>query len=180
MPLSNSDLIVEDGTVVEDANAYITIAFADAYHELRGNSDWLNATEASKVAAIVQATDYTDTRWTFVGSKADEDQALQWPRDDAYDRDGIEQEDNVPTVVQQTVAEYALRALSAPLLPDPTIDEDNGKFITYKRERVGPLEEETRYSEARGRSSLRPYPAADRRMSASGLVITSNGRVIRG
>ena len=180
MPLSSNDLIVEDGTVVEDANAYATIAFVDAYHELRANVDWTNATVAGKVAAIVQATDYIDSRWRFVGTRADEDQTLEWPRDDATDANGYDQEDNVPLVVQQVMADYALRALSAPLMPDPTIDEENGKFITYKREKVGPLEEETRYSEYRGRVTIRPYPTADRRMLASGLVITSNGRVVRG
>jgi len=179
MPLSSSDLIVEDGTVVADANAYVTIAFVDSYHELRANVEWTNATKAKKVAAIVQATDYTDSRWRFVGTRADEDQTLEWPRDDATDANGNDQEDNVPLVVKQTVAEYALRAITAPLMPDPTVDEENGKFIIYKREKVGPLEEETRFSEYRGRSTLRPYPTADRRLAMSGLVLTGGGRVMR-
>jgi hypothetical protein len=177
MPLSSSDLIVEDGTVVADANAYITIAFADSYHELRGNVSWANADEPQKVAAIVQATDYIDSRWRFVGTRDDEDQTLEWPRAGACDKDGFEQEDNVPTIVKQTVAEYAMRALSASLLPDPEVDP-NGKYIIYKREKVGPLEEETRYSNTRSPSFLKPYPAADRRLTASGLVISAGGRVI--
>jgi len=177
MPLSNDDLIVEDGSVVEDANAYVTIAFVDAYHELRASAEWLNATVAQKVAAIVQATDYVDTRWSFVGSRADDEQVLEWPRLNAEDRNGFEQEDNVPLVVQQTVAEYALRALSGDLLPDPEPDE-NGKFITLKREKVGPLEEETRYSETVGKRYIKPYPKADRRLAQSGLVFTGGQRVI--
>lgn len=177
MPLSESDLIVEDGSVVADANSYVTLAFAASYHTLRANEAWGDAGEDERVAALIKATDYIDTRWRFVGSRTDEAQTLEWPRDDATDINGFDQEDNVPTVVQQTVAEYALRALTAPLLPDPTPDE-NGKYITLKREKVGPLEEETRFSDTKGVKTIQPYPAADRRLAASGLVITSNGRVI--
>lgn len=179
MPLTSSDLIVEDGTVVASANSYASIAFADSYHEFRANADWLNATDAQKVAALVAATSYVDMRWTFVGVRSDEDQELEWPRLDAVDRNGFEQEDNVPTVVKQVTAEYALRALDGSLMPDPSLD-DNGKFITYKREKVGPLEEETRFSESRGYRTLRPYPYADRLMSNSGLVVGAAGRVVRG
>jgi hypothetical protein len=177
MPLSSSDLIVEDGSVVADANAYVTLDFCDAYHLLRANDDWASAAEAEKVAAIINATDYVNARWAFVSTRSDEAQALEWPRDKVTDANGFDQADNVPLVVQQTTAEYALRALAGALLPDPAQD-DNGKFITLKREKVGPVEEETRYSELLGRSVLKPYPMADRRMSASGLVLSTGASVI--
>lgn len=177
MALTSANLIVETGAVVPSANTYVTLAFVDSYHTLRDNVAWAEAVEASKVAAIINATDYIDYRWRFIGSRSDEDQTLEWPRIGATDKDGFQQKDNVPVVVQQTVAEYALRALSAPLLPDPELDE-NGKYIVYKREKVGPLEEETRFSETVGRQLLSPYPTADRRLAASGLVLTAGGRVI--
>ena len=177
MALTEADLIVEDGTVVADANSYCSISFADSYHTLRANETWDGASEAEKVSALIKASDYLSSRWRFVGTRSDEDQTLEWPRDDAEDVNGFEQEDNVPEVVKQTVAEYAVRSLSNPLLPDPAVDE-NGKYITLKREKVGPLEEETRYSDTKGRTLIQPYPAADRRLAASGLVLTSNGRVI--
>lgn len=171
------DLIVETGAVVPNANAYVTYAFANSYHSLRYNVAWLESTESSRVIAIINATDYIDFRWRFIGSRSDKNQSLEWPRIGATDKDGFQQKDNVPTIVQQTVAEYALRALSVTLLPDPEVDP-NGKHIIYKREKVGPLEEETRYSDIRSPALLKPYPAADRRLAASGLVITAGGRVI--
>ena len=179
MPLSSNDLIVEDGTVIANANSYATIAFVDSYHGLRANTAWLNATVANKVAALVDATAYVDARWNFIGTRSEETQTLEWPRDDVTDRNGFDQEDIVPLAVKQATAEYALRALDGNLMPDPMLD-DNGKFILYKREKVGPLEEETRYSESRGHRAMRPYPYADRLIASSGLVVLAAGRVVRG
>lgn len=177
MPVE-ADLNVEDGTGFDDANAYVDFAFVDAYHDLRGNEAWADASEAEKVSAIVNATDYVDRRFTFIGTKTYEDQALAWPRDGVFDRDGIEYADVVPIAVQQATAEYALRALSAPLLPDPSVDETGGA-ITLRRERVGPIEEETRFSDDLPRRVLQPYPSADRILTSSGLVLSGAGRVVR-
>lgn len=178
-----ADLIVEDGTGISNANGYISIATADTYHALRSNTVWTDATESDKVSAIVLATDYLDYRWTWVGSRKTATQALDWPRLNAVDSESILWTDEVPPVVRNACAEYALRVLGSgtalvPLAPDPTTDE-SGKFVTLKREKLGPLEEETRFSDARGIASIKPYPAADRLLVSSGLVIVGGGRSIR-
>ena len=36
--------IVEDGTNVENANAYVTVEFADSYFEDKGNTFWNSLT----------------------------------------------------------------------------------------------------------------------------------------
>ena len=38
MPVSPDILVVEDGSIVADANSYITYDYAENYHSLRGNS----------------------------------------------------------------------------------------------------------------------------------------------
>jgi len=149
---------VEDGTGLDDANAYALVAFVDSYHSDRGNSDWTGTTP-EKETAIVRATDYIERRWGayFKGSAEFPGvQALSFPRINLYDRDGVAVE-GVPTKLQQAVAEYALRALTASLLSDPTTDDN----ITTLRERVGPIETETRYSENLVGYELPEYPAAD-------------------
>ena len=40
--------IVEDGTNVENANAYVTLEYADAYFTDRGNDSWLAFTTEQK------------------------------------------------------------------------------------------------------------------------------------
>ena len=85
----------------------------------------------------------------------------------------------LPPVLGRVTAEYALRALTAPLAPDPVIDADDaGRFVTQRFDRVGPIIEERRYSDRRSVSFLRPIPAADRMMAKSGLVLLT-GRTIR-
>jgi hypothetical protein len=171
-------LIVEDGTGVANANAYASLAFADSYHALRANKTWADATVAAKTGAIIRATDYVDQRWRFVGQTTEAIQALAWPRINAIDVNGALHDDEVPEPVKKATAEYALRALERALLPDPSTD-DGGKFVTLKREKLGPLEEETRFSEALGRAFTQPFPSADRILSRSGLVVSNSNRTIR-
>lgn len=182
MPVAG-DLVLEDGTGVSTANTYISLADADAYHALRSHAIWTDADESDRVSALVIATDYLDTRWNWRGSKKTTTQALDWPRLNAVDSDNILWTDEVPPVVREACAEYALRVLGdgtalVPLAPDPVTDE-SGKFVTLKREKLGPLEEETRYSDGRGVATIKPYPAVDQALVSSGLVFSVGGRSIR-
>lgn len=157
---------VEDGTGLEDANALIDVAFADAYFTDRGVAAWTGDADTVKKPAIVRATDYLNNRFKFKGCKFREEQALEFPRNDTAD---------MPVKMKQAVAEYALRALTTVLAPDPTVDATGGKVL-MKREKVGPVEEETQYSDSTSVSLLKPYPAAD--MLLRGLIDTVR-RVIR-
>ena len=155
---------VEDGTGLAASNAYVSVAYVDSYFLDRNNTAWVGST-AAKQGAIIKATDYIETRWgaRFKGRKTNISlpQALSFPRVNLVDRSGYYITD-IPEKLKKACAEYALRALTTELLPDPTID-DSGLAIANKREKVGPLEEETQY-QATGAAPvlLRPYPAADR------------------
>jgi hypothetical protein len=103
-------------------------------------------------------------------------QPLSFPRLNLLDRDGLSVR-GIPLKLQQATAEYAVRALSAALMPDPTIDA-TGRTINRKREKVGPIEVETQFEEGGSLSQLiRPYPAADRLLSE---YVASTGRIVRG
>lgn len=151
--------IVEDETGLADANAYIDVTFADDYFTDRGEAGW-TGTNDEKQQAIVRATDFIEQRWgdQFRGIREFPavPQALSFPRMYLYDREGRAVE-GIPVKLQKACAEYALRALTGTLFPDPT-DADSATKI---REKVGPIEEETAYSEG-GQSDLPEYPATDR------------------
>jgi len=164
--------VVEDGTGLETATSYISEAFVDGYHLDRGNSKWEDFSSAEKQSALIRASDYVDKRFgkRFVGFRERKEQALEWPRMDAFDADGflLNSVDDVPRNLQKAVAEYALRAAICgvlapdPLLPTPKQNMESGEdddrtasqsgAVVRKKEKVGPLEEETWYETAASQS----------------------------
>lgn len=148
--------IAEDGTGLANANALTDVAFADAYFADRAVSKWAG-TAAVKQAAIVRATDYIETRWScrFKGERQfPEVQALSFPRL------CINADDVVPVGIQKAAAEYALRALTAPLAPDPVVDK-TGRAVKSSKRRVGPIETDVTYMDGAGVVHFCPYPMAD-------------------
>lgn len=164
-----------DGTAA-GANSYLTVAEFKSYHDDRGQS-YGTATDPTIQAKLVVATGYLDTRFRFVGQKAQgRDQTTQWPRTSAYDSDRRLVQ-GIPQEVRAACAEYALRALAAPLLPDP-LQDVTGTRVVQKEEQVGPLKEVTRYEEA-ATYQLPKYPVADQLLRSSGLAL-AGGSLARG
>lgn len=75
-------------TVGEDT--YISVADTDTYWtEHPGGSNWTAAGDTDKEAALRQATQYVDKKYTWVGVHPGTlSQNLSWPRLDAIDRHG--------------------------------------------------------------------------------------------
>lgn len=148
---------VEDGSGVANANAYASEASVDAHHDDRGNAPWTGTTTV-KQQAIVRATDYVDKRFgpKFRGFRESKQQGLEWPRLSAFDNDDFLW-NGVPDPLKKAVAEYALIALQINLLPLPArpfsiLDPATGTVtsgvsgqVQGKREKVGPIEDETKY-----------------------------------
>ena len=159
------------------ANAYLSVAAFKAYHDDRAQS-YGSALDAAIEAALIKATDYLDTHFKFVGSRrADQGQLTQWPRVNALTSDGM-WISGLPEEVKFATAEYALRALTAALDPDPTTVSTTGAAITFERNRVGPVETSVSYA-AGGAPTMPSYPAADAMLRRRGLVI-SGRNVVRG
>lgn len=121
-------LVVEDGTGLTTANAYISVAFATDYHGLRCNDGW-SGPPVELEAAIIRATEWIDRHYDFQGarlvvgesSSSVLPQALAWPREGISHPDGIAvPNDAVPTPVQEATAELALVSLITPLEPTDT------------------------------------------------------------
>jgi hypothetical protein len=170
-------LIVQDNTgAVAGANSYLDVAAFKAYHDDRG-ADYSGFTDPQIEAALIRATDYLDQRFSFTGKKIrGRDQTTEWPRTGVTDRDGYGV-DGLPHEVTGACAEYAIRALSLPLSPDPVRD-DTGALVQSKSETVGPITESVAYVGG-ALFALPKYPAADQRLIRAGFVRTG-GEVVRG
>lgn len=71
-------IIVEDGTIVANANSYVSEADLTAYATQRGIT-----LTAGKEQLLIKAMDYLETL-NYIGTKKTEGQSLQWPRDEVY------------------------------------------------------------------------------------------------
>jgi hypothetical protein len=101
-------MIVETGTGVADADAYISLADFRTYHADRGNVAVAAATDDACTAAIVNATDYIEISYQARKRRLMATQGLQWPTvmADAVD----------PLVIRATCV-LAAEALSNDLIP---------------------------------------------------------------
>jgi hypothetical protein len=138
-------LVVETGSARSDAESYISVADASAYHTARGNAAWAAlASDTVREQLLRKATDYMlqAYRGRWAGVRVSSTQALDWPRYDvpmtdgpgAFDYGGVSYyaSDSVPAAVARACAELALKAASGDLVADGS--------QAVKREKVGPLE----------------------------------------
>ena len=72
-------LIIEDGSVVANANSYITVAQFKDWADSRGIT---YGTDQEVEQGILRAMDWFERQF-FIGNKANENQPLQWPRTEA-------------------------------------------------------------------------------------------------
>lgn len=157
--------ITEDGTGLSDANAYISTSYFTNFHRARGNEiETINGNlqgTGDYQKAIVRATDYIDSRFrgSFIGIILNTNQSLEWPRFDAYYRDG-RSVTGIPKEIEKACALYAYRALSVTLAPDPTYEDNNGR-VSAKSVTVGPISESVEYYAEGGIYTFREYPEVD-------------------
>ena len=148
------------------ANSYASVAEADAYLAVRGDtSTWTALTLGQKESKLQWAALYLDTL-TFKGTRSTSTQALQWPRIGVWDRDGFEV-DGIPQALKNAQAEMAFQLIAN--------DWTQG---------LGPVSNETLSvgSISLGPETHRPFPAAVlallRPLLAS--VPGASGRLVRG
>lgn len=107
--------VVEDGTGLVNSTSYVTVEYADLYHEDQNNTSWALATTANKQFALMRTTTAADTIWLsrWRGTKSSSSQALQWPRSDATDDDDFDLT-GVPGYLEKLICEAALLELNSP------------------------------------------------------------------
>ncbi len=98
------------------ADSYATLTEANTYHGDRGNVAWAGA-DALKENALRRAAVWVDInyRTRFSGARTnDRDQALEWPRLNAYDAaDVFIVDTEIPIEIKHAQMEAALRELVA-------------------------------------------------------------------
>lgn len=108
-------LIVEDGSIVADANSYVTYDYALAYHALRGNSAWALGTVLNQQYAIIRATQAIDSiykgKWKGTPTEYGT-QELEWPRSGVVVGVNALGNDLIPNALKKAVCEAALRELA--------------------------------------------------------------------
>ncbi len=112
-----TEIIVEDGSVVANANSYVSVSGVDVYATDYGYSDWTSATDTVKTQSLLRGMRYIEGL-NFKGTRANDDQKLAFPRYDLYDRDGyLIDDDVIPDRLIDAVCEAAICSL-----PDTDVD----------------------------------------------------------
>ncbi len=151
-------LIVEDGTIVANANSYISLVFYRAFALARGVV--VSPVDAVAEVQLIKAMDYLESLGNnYKGTRVSPTQGLQWPRKNVlmYENIDYNLETVIPIQLKNAQAQLAIEAIASDLMPT-----QSGRGVI--REKVGPIE--TEYS-----SSLRtlgqPYfPLVDAWLSA--------------
>jgi len=161
----------------DDANAYIAVLTFQTYHDARGN-DYSSFEDTDVEEAIVRATDYIDSRWTFAGARVDADQSTECPRSGVCDLDSGLYLNEYPPELEEACAEYAFSALSTSLYPESNVD-NSGRSVKLVRKKLAVIERETEYFHAGG-TAWKSYPLADGKMQKTGLLIAQRRTLGRG
>lgn len=161
--------IVEDGTGLESANSYTTLAFAASYlADLGGDATWTAASDATQEAALRFASAWIDQTYTsrFVGYRSVATQALEVPRALAYDPNGYAIE-GVPVLLERATVEIARRWVAdATQFADDVAPGADG--LSTKSASLGPLQVSKTYQGAA--STSKGFPVVDRMLQQAGLL----------
>lgn len=121
-------MIVEDGTIVANADSYVSVAEADEYLAARGrDAAWSVLSEAQRASLLLLAADHMAaayrSRWR--GWRTNSDQSLDWPRQGVVLTDmpvaAQVRFDAIPREIKAAQIELAWRQMpdpSSPLMAD--------------------------------------------------------------
>lgn len=149
-------VVIEDGTGVATANAYVDVATANAYFLARNVTTWAAKTTPEKEAAIIRGTEFIEAEYAgkWAGGRSTFIQALAWPRVGVPGPDyvGLLPALALPQALVTATLEAALLASTSDLYASGSTA---GAFVT--EETVGPIT--TKYAKgvsSTDRTSIRP------------------------
>lgn len=125
-------LIVEDGSIVDGANSYVTLAEIRAYCEARGLE--LPEEDAGVEVMAVQAFDYLEAMNGWKGCPVQPNQRTAWPRDGVVIGTYQLPSTEIPWQLKEAQCQATYEATVTDLMPNPT--------AAIKREKVDVLETE--------------------------------------
>lgn len=155
-------LVLEDGTGLEDADSFVSLAEVRAFASSRGVT--LSEDDATVETLIILAHDYILAReGQLQGIRLKESQALPYPRRGVclygrYLADGV-----IPRTLKSAIAQLVIESLTISILPART----DSRVV---RETVGPIT--TVYSD--GKTTFDPQPVMPRVDAFLGPLLNSN------
>lgn len=161
---------VEDGSVVANADSYLSVADADSYFTEHGSpSEWTGATTGEKEAALKYATIWLDSNFQWYSEVYSTSQVLEWPRKAFYDSDGraVGGENNMPQALLDATAETALEWLK---------ESFTSAASAIRRERIGSAEVE--YATTSGQKKVIGF--VKKMVRKLGRPSSTNIRVVKG
>lgn len=142
-------LIVETGTGLANADSYVSLADASAYHAALNQFDWFEDEGALRIAT--QALDLLYGS-RFAGERLTDTQALLWPRKPFVDRIGVKRPQGVAREIRTATFELALLHLQGvKLISDP----DRNSQVRQITNIVGDLEQTQQFFAPVSTSKLR-------------------------
>lgn len=157
-----AQFIVEDGSVVTNANSLVSIVDADQINlDFENDADWIAAAQAVKERALRLATRFLNINYIWAGYKVDEDQTTQWPREEMYDEDGnLIDNDIVHQLVKEACTYLAIKVIDGDTLLE---DLENESKVKKTKDVVGPITEEREYIV--GENPGKTYPVTEKLIS---------------
>lgn len=149
--------IVEDGTGLDNATSYVSVAEADDYLSIRPNiDDWTELDSTEKEAKLMWATRLLDQRARFYGRKTDNANGLEWPRIGVTDKNGaVVPYDVVPEPIKDATVEIAFYLLVNSL--DPALPPGGGGVAGGAIKRIKADVVEIEYTEGTAASAVTTY-----------------------
>lgn len=160
-------LVVEDGSSMASSNTYYSLASITAYCSDMGYTSWAALATTAQESAILRGMSYVEAQ-NWKGQKYSSDQALEWPREGVWDKNGyLLSVTDIPLNLKKAVAEAAYREGD----DSGTLQEDLSRGGMIKRKKIGPIE--TEYFRAASPHKIRTIIKG----LLKGLVIGSDGSV---
>lgn len=142
-------IIVEDGTGLNNAESYVSVAEFVLYHTNRGNSVATLPTATIEIL-LRKATDYLSAQYRgkWLGYRSNSTQALDFPRTGIVTDEFITVESNqIPIELKNAQCELAARANDGALMQDETQKVKREKVDVIEVEYVESASVQTRYTQ---------------------------------
>ena len=106
-------IVVEDGSIVSNANSYVTTTELTTYATARGLT--VPSSTSDLEILLVKAMDYLESR-DYKGVRTDDDQIWSWPRRSVYANDRLIESNEIPLELKNAQCEVAIAWNSQDLL----------------------------------------------------------------
>ena len=138
--------VIEDGTGITDANAFVSVAELEEFMTDRGEDIYAYPLASEKQTAIIKASqDYIDTFFKFAGTALTTTQGMQIPTDEV----------GLVSDIKRACCMSAILSLKGRLFVDP--ESVQSQMVIEEESKVGSLSDKTVYSDDGG-SYTTKYP----------------------